>query len=259
MRYYGRITIYGEYLLHKNLAQCLVLKSKMFLESNQLQNIDYSNKYCIKKDGVLKHLKENNLNYSNNIFGNLVLGYGFASSTILCFLHLKNNSSKNLIKSIDKQINHFTPSDLDFTSIIKQENGLFDNNSWTNINLSDFYYSVIIIPKERKKSLSEIQQKIKVTEFLQADISSKLTKELLQTDKLNYELFLEYCKILFECKVYSLLAMEITSYLLSLDIATKCIGGLYDKAILIVYKTSKQKEQTENILLKKWTKIQIAE
>ena len=259
MRYYGRITIYGEYLLHKNLAQCFVLKSKMFLESNVLENIDYSNKYDIKKDGVLKHLKENNFNYSNNILGNLILGYGFASSTILCFLHLKNNSSKNLIKSIDKQINHFTPSDLDFTSIIKQQNGLFSNTSWTNINLSNFYYNVIIIPKERKRSLSEIQQKIKVTEFLQADISNKLTKELIQTDRFNYQLFLEYCKILLDCKVYSLLAMEITSYLLSLNIATKCIGGLYDKAILIVYKSTKQKELTENLLLKKWTEIQIAE
>ncbi len=259
MRYYGRITIFGEYLLHENLAQCFVLKSKKFLECTELEDINYPNKYNIKKDGILKYLKENCLNYSNTISGNLMLGYGFASSTILCFLHLKNNSSENLIKSIDKQINGFTPSNLDFVSITKQQNGLFSNTSWTNINLSNFYYSIIIIPKERKRKLSEIQQKIKISELLQADISNKLAQELLQTNELNYQLFLKYCKVLFDCKIYSSLAMKITSYLLSLDIATKCIGGLYDKAILIVYKSIKEKKEIENLLLKKWTEIQISE
>ena len=251
MKLHGRITVFGEYLQKDNLSYCACIKSKLFLSNYEDDSAIQHPTYHQSKDGSLKLLIStsgiNNLN-TLPIYGNLPLGYGMSSSTILSVLHLGSANNKELIVEIDKSTHGFSPSYLDYTSITMQQNGIFGFGKWKP--LLDFYpvYSVIILPKEQKFDLSAAKQKIDAFLDSQIKLSNNLYEKLLSTREIEFNIFYDYCKLLFLCGAYSEVATEIAGDMLGKGVSIKCIGGLYDKAVLCIHPDENEKKVYDNYI-----------
>lgn len=156
MKLHGRITVFGEYLVKNKYSYCLCLKSQRYLSNNINDNTNVHKEYCISKDLSLYELNKLGFavdNTNDNIYGDLPLGYGLSSSTILTILHLNSIANKGLIQKVDRVICGFSPSNLDYTSVIKQETGIMSPKGWVSLNEFSLCYSLILVPKEKLYSL----------------------------------------------------------------------------------------------------------
>ncbi|MDR1202065.1 MAG: hypothetical protein LBL58_10630 [Tannerellaceae bacterium] len=240
MRIYGRITIYGEYLMHSN--ECgLIMPSNLYLETTEKK--DYKSGYNKKLDRVLVLLKEKGIIPKHTLRGNLPLGYGLAGSTVLGFLHLShffnNTSKRNIINEIDTKIHGFTPSGLDFESCIHQQWGLFCSKfGWESQQTPSIDYSLIIFPKEQKMKLSKIQERVLSAKNLLAPIQKELNRIVKTHNVINLDLLMEYSQILSSIGVYSEVVNNFIYQSLENGFITKSIGGLYDKAVIIIFDNS---------------------
>jgi len=241
MKLHGRITFFGEHLLKNNQSYCLCIKSKLFLSNEQQYDKIGNSNYSKDKDGTIPSLISMGISNFSNIYGNLPLGYGLSSSTILSILHLKSNSRKDLIRIVDKEMNGFSPSELDYISIVKQENGVYGFGEWYSLIHFQPIYSLIIVPKERQRTLAEVKSKLYESQEPQIKLTKNLSQLLISTGDLDFDLLYEYCQLLMSYKIYSSNAMEIIEDLISQGISCKCIGGLYDKAILVVHSDAESK------------------
>ncbi len=249
MKLHGRITVFGEYLLKDNLSYCLCIKSKLFLSNDKVDSTFIHSNYEVENDRTILLLQQIGINHFSKIYGNLPLGYGLASSTVLSLLHLNSVHRKDLIEIIDEEINGFPPSELDYVSITKQETGIFGFGLWQPMLEYHPHYSLIITPKERKRKLSDVKKELSIAQEKQISITQILFSELSVKGELNLLVFLEYCELLLAYDVYSTNAREIISVLIQKKIASKCIGGLYDKAILVMHKTEAEKMECDEFIL----------
>lgn len=91
----------------------------------------------------------------------------------------------------------------------------------------------------------------------------KLTKELYQilsvTGNLDLNLLFEYCKLLLSCNVYSDRATDIITHLISKGVSCKSIGGLYDKALLVIHPNNSAKGICDKYINEKFNFLTIAE
>lgn len=257
MKLHGRITFFGEHLLKDNLSYCLCVKSKLFLSNDKKYKIIGDHNYSQEKDDTIPALNRLGINNFSSVYGNLPLGYGLSSSTILSILHLKSRSRKDLIQIVDKEMHGFSPSELDYVSIVKQENGVYGFNKWYQLIHFMPIYSLVIVPKESQRSLIEVKSKLFNSQERQIKLTKQLFKLLISTGNLDLNLLYEYCQVLMSCKVYSENAMEIIVDLISKGIPCKCIGGLYDKALLVVHPDSNSKVLCDNFISEnyKYSKI----
>lgn len=262
MKLHGRITVFGEYLVKNKYSYSLCLKSHNYL-SNDINESKYIHKdYCISKDLSLNEL--NKLGYAvdktkNTIYGNLPLGYGLSSSTVLTILHLNSIFKKGLIQKIDKVICGFSPSNLDYTSIIKQETGVMSPKGWISFNKLRICYSLILVPKEKLYSLKNIFPKLQEKLNLQISLTTNIFQYLIDNTKINYEMLYDYCKVLNSCNIYSKNSKYIVEDLLFAGVCAKCVGGLYDKALLVIYEQETDKIKYEGYLNDKYDYIRIIE
>lgn len=237
MRIFGRITVYGEYLMH-GYNQGLIFPSNLWLDT--VQTGETISHYSLEKDGVYMFLKKMGIRPNYTIYGNLPLGYGMAGSTALSLLHLSKiddiELKKKIVNQIDKMIHGFIPSGLDFESCIRQEWGLYCNAyGWQSIRPLAIGYSLIKFPKENKLSLDEIQKRIlSVKDYLEP-IQNRLNNTIKMSGMIDYNSLMKYSKILLETEVYSKNVDLFISTLLKQGIIAKGIGGLYDKIILVVH------------------------
>ena len=152
MKLHGRITVFGEYLLKENLSYCLCLKSSLFLSNETEDSNSIHSSYDEAKDETIHLLRNLGIKIFSKIYGNLPLGYGLSSSTILSMLHLNSMERQEIIALVDKEINGFSPSELDYTSILKQANGIFGFGNWQQLKYFHPSYSLLVLPKEMKRN-----------------------------------------------------------------------------------------------------------
>jgi len=258
MKLHGRITLFGEYLSRNNLSYCCSLKSKLFLSNDEHEKISHPF-YLQSKDKIIPTLKKYGVTSSSTITGNLPLGFGMSSSTILSMLHLDSISNKELIIKIDKEMCGFSPSELDYISITKQESGLFGFGKWLPISLKNLNYSIIIFPKEKERNLNFVIQSLQENSEKLTKLANQLSLKLITLQTLDLDILFQYSKELLSTNVYSKLAKEISSSLIKDGLICKAIGGLYDKAMIVVYRNEIQKLNLDNYISNSYSNIRIVE
>lgn len=226
----GRITIYGEFLMHDD-AFGLIEKTKLFLSNEKSMNNKHPY-YKTENDKTFKYIKKQKLPINYNIKGNLPLGYGFASSSILSFLHLSNTDNVELVNHIDSKIHGFKPSGLDSSYCKRNQGGLFAKGKWLNCNYPKQEWDCILLPKESNIKLLEVQKRILRNKNKLLCLTEEMNKSIKENKFPKSHLF-DYATELFSANVYSQQASRIIEYLLGKNIIAKCIGGLYDKAIIL--------------------------
>ena len=237
MRIYGRITVYGEYLMHGDKPG-LIMPSNLFLDTVSAGEI--LSLYSEEKDEVLQLIKKMGIRPNHTLCGNLPLGYGMAGSTTLSLLHLSNiedvGLKKRIVNEIDKTMHGFIPSGLDFESCIHQEWGFYCHAlGWQSISPMPISYSLVKFPKEKKKSLDKIQNRILSMKNYLEPIQISLNASIKESNRIDWNSLMEYSKILLEADVYSENVSHFVSTLIKQGMIAKGIGGLYDKVVLVVH------------------------
>jgi|GEM_PF-5813607 len=231
MRLNGRITIYGEYLMHQDELG-LIESSRLYL-TNETDNDDEVHfSYNPEFDKTLAFLNELKIQITNAIKGNLPLGYGFSSSTILSFLHLGDTDNIEFVNNIDHKIHGFKPSGLDATYCFRNKGGLYGMGKWLDCKYPEQNWDCILLPKEKNMNLADVQKGIQKRKNNFLKLITQMNKSINRNEFPLNSLF-DYSVELQSSNVYSENASRVIDYILNKGIVAKCIGGLYDKAIIL--------------------------
>lgn len=237
MRIYGRITVYGEYLMHGNIPG-LIFPSELFLDT--ARSGDVVSLYSKEKDSVLPLIMKLGITPKHTLYGNLPLGFGLAGSTTLSLLHLSNLEDqvhkKKIVNEIDREVHGFIPSGLDYESCNRQEWGFYCNASgWQSISPLPITYSLFMFPKEELMDLVEVQKRVFSLKDRLVPLQIELNRTIKEHSRIDLEILREYSEILLKTEVYSLGSSHFISTLLNQGIIAKGIGGLYDKVVLVIH------------------------
>ena len=238
MRLFGRITVYGEYLMHDQTSG-LVTASNLYMATSEDPEAPVHVEYDFRKDEVAAHLQRHGRPFHKVLRGNLPLGYGFASSTIISFLNLQrrlpSRQLERAVLGIDMAIHGFRPSGADFEFCLKQKTGLYGPNGWTDVGVRRPHHSVVLWPQRGEMVLPEVRCAVLERGQELTQLAQALNAGVLNCDKLDYPLLLEYARVLRECHVYAPDVDEFVAEMLGRGIVAKATGGLYDKAVLLVW------------------------
>lgn len=237
----GRITVYGEYLMKQDTCG-FILPTDLVLATGDTGGLQIHPRYDPSLDQTARVLERCGYRTQRRIYGDLPFGLGFASSTVLAALHLGPVSSfdemRLAIQECDREIHGFEPSGMDFAAIASQTSGFYARGNWRHFQLSSFFpYSIVAPPPERLFPLSEIESIVSRSDRKLISIANKLTTGILSMGSLDYDAILDYSKVLSDLPIYSKVAKSLIDRLLESDVAAKAIGGLYDKAIVVIWES----------------------
>jgi hypothetical protein len=172
------------------------------------------------------------------VVGDLPVGYGLASSTVLgllCLGQSETDTAYTSIMNIDEQLDGFPHTPADFWAIKTQEAGLFGRDTWTPVSYTLPAGSHLLIPvRESKRS------KLSATLALHAmgeeliPLIKRMSGMVLRGQAPETELLLQYSRILLSGDIYSRQQRDIILSLLERDIVAKGTGAMYDRAILVL-------------------------
>lgn len=245
MKRFGRLTIYGEYLMH-NITCGFIAKSCQYLATSEHFKSPIHNQYDPEKDEVNKYLSHKGYQTQKKFRGDLPLGYGLGGSSILTGLHLNGQENHRTIEKIIYEVDHaihgFVPSGVDTYSYFKQCDGFYGMGKWHNTSLRICDYLLVTFPKSHELPLEEIRQRVLAEALVLSKLSNLLTANIKKSAKLDYALFFEYCNVLSSLDVYSEEVQHFIVEMLNYGIPTKGIGGLYQKAVMLFPRNESDKQ-----------------
>ena len=238
---HGRITVYGEYLM-KTSTRGLIVPSACYLATDDYADKPRHAHYDPARDSVARMLEKFGVQPLTHVRGDLPFGYGLASSSALALLHLSRTRSRaqalSLVHDIDRAVHGFEPSGVDATAIFQQRSGFYSANGWEDVALRPLRVTLEFLPRERKRTLAEIEQRMREPTPALTRLAERMTARVASSGELDYDVLLDYCRVLLAADVYSQRARSRIAGLLDRGIAAKTIGGLYDKAVLVIWPVS---------------------
>lgn len=247
---HGRLTVYGEYLMH-DTGQGLIVPSRLVLATPDEVRVPWHADYDPLKDGVASILRAWGFSVHARIRGDMPLGCGLASSSMLAALHAGTQllaRTRDIMNTVDAIIHGFEPSGLDASFCLRQRAGLFLSGRWTDISVSLMRCSLVLPTKEGAMNLAEVREHVLRRRQRLAGLAWEMSVEVLKTGRLPYEQMMAYCRTLAKCGVYSEQAQACIEHLSANEIAAKGIGGLYDKAVLIIWPPGVASEAVPEVL-----------
>lgn len=248
---HGRITVYGEYLI-KTQTYGLVVPAQLYLATSDHADKPVHEAYDHSRDCVARFLKGRGFVTERQIHGDLPFGFGLASSTALAFLHTSRSHTLteaiSVVNDCDREMHGFVPSGFDSAAISRQVPGLFSTSEWKDVCLSPFLYTLVFPPAERTRTLVEIKGSMHAVIVRLSQLADSMSNRILVTGELDYPLLFEYSRILLKASVYSSVTGSLVERMLADGIAAKAIGGLYDKAILVVWPSVEAAERSMHLL-----------
>ena len=249
MRLYGRLTLFGEYLMH-DIGEGLVVPSRRVLGDESEERMRPHADYVPERDATRSTLARLGVSIERPVVrGDLPLGAGLAGSTLLGRILLRDlpeDRVRNLLMEADRLIHGFPPSGMDLEFALRQEMGLFGPGGWRDVALSMPDMSLVTFPKEGDVALPEVRSRIMRRGETLGVIAADLADGCLR-GVISYETLLRYARELAAANVYSRMAASFSEDLLAKGIVVKGIGGLYDKAMLIVWPSNVDGRVAESI------------
>lgn len=236
----------------KTCTRGLVIPSELCLASGEHVEKPVHRDYVHSLDHIARFLERRGIVTERQIRGDLPLGFGLASSTMLAFLHTSRSLSlanaTQIVHECDREIHGFEPSGVDAAAIFSQGSGFYSTGGWERIQAPPLRCSLAFLPPERLRSLSEVENAMSGVAIVLTQLANAMSRGIERTGALDYGLFLDYSRVLFDASVYSSASREFVAKLLDAGIAAKAIGGLYDKAILVVWADVEAANRHEHLL-----------
>jgi hypothetical protein len=191
-------------------------------------------------DQVRTRLTEDGLPTCGMVRGTLPLGHGFASSTTLTLLHLGGHpaeSVKSIVDGIDKQVHGFPPSGVDYYSIAAGKAGYFGPGGWRPADRPRrLAASAVLVRDQSDWPLSETRGRVVAAADKLIPIANHLCSALRARAILDYQALFDYAVQLRRIGVYTPRAAAIVDHVLGHGVVAKGVGGLTNKAVIIVWR-----------------------
>jgi hypothetical protein len=198
-------------------------------------------------DQVRAHLAGEGLPTCNGVRGTLPLGHGFAGSTALALLHLGADaagsagttlaSAEAIVSRIDGQIHGFAPSGVDYHSVAAGEAGYFGPDGWRPTRSPPrLSASALLMRDDSDWPLSETRHKVVAAADKLVPIARHLCSALRTRAFLDYQALFDYAVQLRRINIYLPHAATIVDHALRYGLVAKGVGGLTNKAVIIVWR-----------------------
>jgi hypothetical protein len=224
----------------KSGTRGLVVPSRHYLATDDHADRPVHPRYDHAVDGVAQFLESRGLATRKTFRGDLPFSFGLAGSTLLAFLHIAGTLSPSeslaVVHDCDRAMHRFEPSGVDAAAISRQTAGLYSSaQGWEDVRFAVPRHTLLFPRAEGRRSLPEIEERMGEAGAALARNAGMLTEHVVLTGELHHEWMLDYCRRLAEAGVYSAESAAVIAALLARGVAAKCIGGLYDKAILVLW------------------------
>lgn len=232
-RIFGRITWFGEFLMHEG-TEGLVTPCPMYLSDDPADPLHPW--YSAERDSVRFAVEQEGYTAAACVRGSLPLSFGLAGSTALAVLHLANTTATlrfQLVRELDQRTHGFVPSGVDMESITRQSTGLFSAAGWRDVLWTPPSFELIGFEKEATRDLQSIRWLLHAKRR-RLDRLARHLSSVLQDERLFMLAMLDYCAELYDLDVYSGPVRAFIGRMLERGVAAKGIGGLYDKAVLVL-------------------------
>jgi hypothetical protein len=175
------------------------------------------------------------------IGGDLPIGYGLASSTVMTLLQMRSAGytdagARDAVQAVDAMTTAgWTPSGADYAAIVGQESGVFGRGTWTPVPYRLPAGSHLLLPtRERRRTKVAASQTLRALHDQLLPLVRILLAGLRSHSILDTGVMLRYCRILLDAPVYSRAQRDLISGLLDRGIAAKASGAMYDRAVLVL-------------------------
>lgn len=237
MKRRGSFLVYGEYLMHQGTSG-LISCAEPFLATQEHTSSPLHDTYDQKQDSVAAFVRNAGHTPQGQFRGNLPLGHGLGGSTILAFLHLwgqvANEELHQLILASDEISHGFPSSGVDYNACFRQNSGLYASGIWQDVRVLGQKYVLAFLERERERTLSTVRKDILANDWELRRLAEQLSIHVRTRQVLVQHLLFRYCEVLCRLGVYARNAQKLAENMLSQGIPAKCVGGLYDKAVLII-------------------------
>src|SRR4051812_10960827 len=220
----GRVTIFGEYLMHGS-GEGFVVPRRLVLATPDEAGVEPHGDYRVERDRVRLHLSRMGLPVQGGIRGALPLGHGMAGSTALTLVHLNGRAGADtgsVVCRIDHILHGFPPSGVDFAAVMAGAPGLFSAGSWRSMpDLPIPDLSAVLVPMPGQFPLPATRERILEVQKRLGRVSRHLCSRLRRYGEIDYECLLEYAIRLQALGVYTPRASAVVRLFLANDVAAK--------------------------------------
>lgn len=233
----GRISIYGEYLMH-SATRGLALSSRMSLASMDEGDVPRLAEYRPEADGVARLLMERGFAITPGLKGDLWQGCGLASSTAAARLYLAAlgvPSPREHMIEVDRILHGFQPSGMDIECIMHQHDGLYGHRVWQNVAVASPPRALVMFEREGRMTLAEVMRRMQGAQSALVPLADELTMSVVRDGALPLDAMRRYAEALLVIGVYSSRVRSFVEWSLGEGIPSKGVGGLYDKAVLVLF------------------------
>jgi hypothetical protein len=233
----GRITLFGEYLMH-SMADGYIVPTTQALATPDEREFPVHPEYRQERDSVRFLLANASLPTCSMVRGTLPLGHGFAGSTALTILHLGScgQDYETIVNHVDRQVHGFAPSGVDCKAIRVGRAGCFGPVGWRSVwRAPCLAISALLVPEASGQDLAETRNKVIASADALIPIAQYLCSALTERNVLEYQALFDYALRLRRIGIYLPRATAVIDHALSGGIVAKCTGGLTNKAVIIVW------------------------
>jgi hypothetical protein len=237
MRLHGRLTVFGEYLMHGS-SWGLIVPTNLCLGGEDEAELPAHANYSSELDGTAALLRSWGYECKSEIRGNLPLGAGLAGSSILARLHLEKlppGEVKSVVDRLDREIHGFEPSGVDSTFALRQEAGLYRQGQWSSVRGVPLYSLALLrFPKEGSGTLPAVKRLIDENRTRLASMAGQLAEAVRSRGALDLEALWKYAAELQGLGVYGPRVGDFIRQVLASGLIAKGVGGLRDKAVMVM-------------------------
>ncbi|RHW25443.1 SIR2 family protein [Nocardioides immobilis] len=232
----GRYTLYGEYLMHTK-AWGYVAPTPMYLQGAP-ESVDVGLNWLGESDRTRTLVRSLGLDVLDDVSGSLPMGQGFASSTVLAVLHLGDQVSAEkraqLLEVFDWLSHGFPPSGVDSASVLAQEPGFYFRNTWRRAPSIPINAVFVASVGEPTVALAQARSRVEELSSRLKPLAEQMTTTISSDQTLDLDAFASYCALLRTAGIYTDDQMNTLAEATSLGLHAKAIGGLANKAMLVI-------------------------
>lgn len=232
----GRTTLYGEYLMHRHAAG-YVFPAPYWLAAGAAGRPAHP-AYARRLDMTATLVGGVGLRPLDAVSGTLPLGLGFAGSTVLTLLHvgdqLPPDRAMVLARYVDRIVHRFAPSGVDLCSVRRQRPGFFRAGGWRDAPELRFEHGYWLPPPGPPRPLPQVRAAVHAAGSALARCADRQTRYIDAHGRLDRDELFAYAELLAGCDVYAPAQRRLIERALANGVIAKGIGGLYNKAVLLI-------------------------
>jgi hypothetical protein len=138
-----------------------------------------------------------------------------------------------MLHILDHRTHGFVPSGVDVESIARQRPGFYSAAGWRDVDWIPPSYALVGFQQESERDLISIRSLLLAKRPRLHRLAQEISS-VLSNRQLFFAAMFDYCSELYDLGIYSRNVRLFVAQMLERGLPAKGIGGLYDKAVLVL-------------------------